>query len=157
MGDGRVALILDVEGVARHAGASAEPRPIAPVSAVEAGETQTVLLFESGPQEQFAVALPMIRRLEMVRPDPIEHGRSRGFVTIDDTRSVVIRLDRYSPVLAGDDRGALHLLLPRHVRRPVGLLLTRVVDTATLDVRLNPPLGGEDGLLGTAVIRGRLT
>ncbi len=51
----------------------------------------------------------------------------------------------------------LYLLLPRNVHRPVALLMTRILDTATLSTQLDTETCQEDGVLGTARVQGRLT
>ena len=119
LGDGRVALILNMEGLAQHAGvrfaAQAEQR-----SAAVAGRTETaaVLLFRYGPQEQLAVPLAMIRRLVMIAPEQIERVGGREFIQVDGVSTPLVRLDRVLPVSAGVDANPLFLLLPKKARAP---------------------------------------
>jgi two-component system chemotaxis sensor kinase CheA len=159
LGNGRVALILSVEGVARHAGVRFDPGE--EVAAAHGGdrssETQAVLLFRHGPLEQFAAPLALIRRVERVRTDRIERVGDREFVTVDGAPTAVLRLDRLLPVSPGVDKPEMFLLLPKQMRRPVGLLMSEVIDSDELPVELHRETCCADGLLGSAVIRGRLT
>jgi two-component system chemotaxis sensor kinase CheA len=160
MGDGRVALILSIEGVARHAGVSYD------VGADRSGpapdedrltEAQTLLLFRSGPHEQFALPLAVVRRIEQVRMDRVEKVGEREFLPVEGVPTPVLRLDRLLDVSPCPDRAEMFLLLPRNPRRPVGLLLSAVIDTETLRVNLTPDSEAADGVLGSAVVRGRMT
>jgi len=158
MGDGRVALILDLEGVARHAAVSFD-LPLTPVAVEEAGErdAQSVLLFQYGEREQFAMALPMIRRVVLLPASRLERIGDREFVTIDGVSTRVLRLDQFLHVSPAPEMSQMYLLLPRNVRRPVGLLMTRILDTATLSTQLDTETCQEDGVLGSTHVNGRLT
>ncbi|HVS36501.1 MAG TPA: chemotaxis protein CheW [Gemmataceae bacterium] len=160
LGDGRVALILSVEGVARHAGVRFDPDDETALVAhggEPSAEKQSVLLFRHGPREQFAAPLALIRRVERVRMDHVERIGDREFLTVDGVPTAVLRLDRMLPVSAGADRPEMFLLLPKTSRQPVGLLLSEVIDSDELPVELHREACRADGLLGSAVVRGRLT
>ena len=103
MGDGRVALIADVAGIVEHARLSFEPATAAVASGQEprkAAQTHRVLLFENGPQEQFAMPLLQIRRIEMVGLDRIERVGEHEYVTVDGVSMRVLRLDKVINVSA---------------------------------------------------------
>jgi len=159
LGDGRVALILNVEGVARHADVRFEPGDAGRgLPAETEDETQAVLLFRYGPLEQFAIPLAMVRRIVTVRGEQIERVGDQEFVTVDGTATFVLRLDRYLSVSRPEPRDEMLLLLPKYVRRkPLGILLTAVVEAGTLSVNLDADLLRADGLVGSAVVNGRLT
>jgi two-component system chemotaxis sensor kinase CheA len=158
MGDGRVALILDVEGIARHAGVfSGGARPPAPAAAEDQAERQTILLFQYGPREQFAVALAMVRRIEEIRAAAIERVGDREYVTVKGRPVRVLRLDRFLDVSPGPEQETMYLLLPRHLKQPAGILMSRIVDTDNLAIQLDTRIYRADGVLGTALVRDRLT
>ena len=160
LGDGRVALILSVEGVARQAGVRfdlAEAGGATARGADRPPEAQAVLLFRHGPREHFAAPLALIRRVERVRMDRVERVGDREFLTVDGAPTAVLRLDRVLPVSAAVDQAEMFLLLPKHARRPVGVLLSEVIDSDELSVELHREACPADGLLGSAVVRGQLT
>jgi two-component system chemotaxis sensor kinase CheA len=80
MGDGRVALILDVSNIAHMAGltsieGSARAAEIAKAEqeAVMAGQDkQALLIFRSAIEEQFAAPLNLVERIEKVKRTDIE-------------------------------------------------------------------------------------
>ena len=122
LGDGRVALILNMEGLAQHAGVRFGTRPEQrlPVDTHRPAEATAALLFKSGSQEQFAVPLAMIRRLVMVDRDRIERVGPREFVTVDGVSTPLLRLDQVLPVSAAVETNPLFLLLPKNLARPAG-------------------------------------
>jgi two-component system chemotaxis sensor kinase CheA len=159
MGDGRVALIVDVAGIVQHARVSFETElPMAALTAVrDAVQVHRVLLFEYGPKEQFALPLLQIRRIESLDPGRIEHIGDHEYATIDGVATRILRLDRVITVSACEPQKAMHLVLPKHVREPTGILISRIVDSESLAVDLQPAPEKEPGILGTAVVRDRLT
>jgi two-component system chemotaxis sensor kinase CheA len=159
MGDGRVALILDIEGIYRHAGIcidTARPSALA-LAAEDQREKQTVLLFQYGPREQFAVPLVMVRRIEEIRVSAMEKIGEREFLTIKGQSVRVLRLDRYLSVTPPPGQDTMYLLLPKNLRQPIGILLSRILDTMSLSIQLDTASYREEGVMGTAIVRDRMT
>jgi two-component system, chemotaxis family, sensor kinase CheA len=158
LGDGHIALILNMEGIVQHAGVRfAEHVRQEPADSSRSGETAPVLLFRYGPDEQFAVPLAMIRRLVMVDPARIERVGSREFLLVDGETTPLLRLDRVLPVSTAPPAHPLFLLLPKNIGRPLGLLATSIIDTDTLPAGITYDAWQADGVVGSAVLRGRMT
>src|SRR5262249_14832710 len=156
LGDGSVTLILDIEGIFRHARVPLDTVRQPPAVAEEETEKQRVLLFQSGPNEQYAVPLVMIRRIEQVRVADFERVGEREFVTVGGRSLRVLRLDRYLRVSPAPDQDVMYLLLPKNIKLPVGILISRLLDTHSLSIQLDNSYP-EDGVLGTAIVQDRLT
>jgi len=159
MGDGRVALIANVAGIVQHARVSFETElPIAVPAAVrDTVQVHRFLLFAYGPKEQFALPLLQIRRIEALDPGRIEHVGDHEYVTLDGVATRILRLDRVITVSACEPQRTMHLVLPKYAREPTGILISRIVDSELLAVDLQPAPEKEPGILGTAVVRDRLT
>ncbi|MEW6671279.1 MAG: chemotaxis protein CheA [Thermodesulfobacteriota bacterium] len=159
MGNGKVALILDVEGIARHAETMLDLA--ATTTDIEPGpdkrELQRVLLFRSGPKEQYALPVAQIRRIEKVALSAVERIGEREYITIDEKSIRVLRLDHALKVTPLSDHESMHLILPRDVSRPVGILISDLVDIEEAALDLDTESYPEDGLLGTAIIRNTMT
>jgi two-component system chemotaxis sensor kinase CheA len=156
-GDGRVALILDIEGIARYARIAADRGRPEVAAAEEAGEHQEILVFRHGPREQFAVPLAMVRRIEEVRLSALERVGNREYLTVKGQSVRVLRLDRYLEVSAAAETDFAYLLLPRRLDPPVGILVTEIVDTLRLAIPLDSHSYRADGVIGTALVHGRMT
>ncbi|MFO0909480.1 MAG: hybrid sensor histidine kinase/response regulator [Isosphaeraceae bacterium] len=164
MGDGRVALIADVAGIVEHARLTFEKAVVPSAADEEAGkgaQTHRVLLFENGPDEQFALPLLQIRRIEMVDLDRIERVGEHEYVTVDGVSMRVLRLDKVMPVSAPAAESStarqVPLILPKFVSQPMAVLVSRIVDTESLAVELQSHPEHDQGLLGSAIVRGRMT
>ncbi len=161
MGDGSVALILDADGIAKHTGVTAELATEEDVALTMKNyqhvESQTILLFKNGPEEQFAVALPLIRRIEKIKMSDVEQIGHKEFITVDNVSTKVLRLDHVLSVTGADESEEAFLLLPKHIHRPFGILATSLVDIENSTIDLNTESYNEDGLLGTSITHGKMT
>jgi len=159
MGNGKVALILDIEGIARHAETMLDIAVTAEDSDKDAAgqDLQSVLLFRSGPKEQFAMPVPLIRRIEKIAMSAIERIGDREYITVDEKSTRVLRLDHALKVTPVAEHESMHLILPRLFSRPVGILVSDLIDIEETAVELNIESYPEDGLLGTAIIRNTMT
>ncbi|HVP10805.1 MAG TPA: chemotaxis protein CheW [Phycisphaerae bacterium] len=159
LGDGSAALILSVEGLARHSGIAYRPQreePAALPAAVQEAEQCAVLLFRCGAAELLAMSLDAVRRVVRIRPDQIERVGNRELVNVDGVAINVLRLDHFLNLSSCQARGMLFLIMPRHARAPVGLLASEIVDTPTQPLQLDDQAYRADGVLGSAMIRGQI-
>ncbi len=157
-GNGNPALILDAEGLAAHADVQFNLREEEQTQEIFSKEEyQSVLLFKSGPREQFAIPLPMIRRIEPIRLSRIEKIGNKEFVAVENISCRLLRMENILHVSDCTEKEKMLLLLPKHIRRPFGILLSEVVDTVITPLQLNRESHMEDGLLGTALIRDHMT
>ena len=161
MGDGRVALIADVGGIVEHARLSFEATledAEKKETVRDAAQAHRVLLFESGPLERFALPLLQIRRVEMVSRDRIERVGDQEFITIDGISTRVLRLDKVLNASANEsDLPMMSFILPKFISQPMGILVTRIVDTESLALDLQHQPNQDEGILGSAIVRDRLT
>ncbi len=160
MGDGAVALILDIHGIAAHTGVefiSETEKAIKKGTSSDGAETQRVLIFENGEQERFAVPLPLIRRVQDILVSRIEAVGSKSYITIDGISTLILRLDQLLDVSPCVEKDEMYLLLPRHTSRPFGILMSRLMDVVAVPLTLNEDSYMEDGILGTAIVQERMT
>lgn len=158
MGNGKTALILDVGGIARHTGITlAEKIMEEREKEFRTEDLQTVLLFKSGPLEQLALSLPLIRRIEPIQMKDVELIGDKEYITVDGVSTLIIRLDHLLKVSPIVDQDRMFLILPRHLKRPVGILMSGFVDVVDTAVDLNLNSYQADGFLGTAIINNSMT
>ncbi len=162
MGDGRVAMILDVASVAANANLlfnelqqEASERHSA---ATGNSEMREVLLFTSSPGDQFAVELDQIVRLERIGNDQIERVGGQEFMQYGDGGMPLVRLEDRLTVGAFEPAGEnLFVLIPRVEGVQTGILAREVVDTVRTDVVLEHEDSDGPAVAGRAVVGGRLT
>ena len=164
MGDGRVALILDVLGLAQkaHVVAQVRERALVDKSVKARGETasrQTLLLFAVGETGRLTIPLSMIARLE-------EFPRSRIEVTGD--HDVVQYRGQIMPLVdvgalmpgygpsTGDTDDPVQVIVYTHKGKSVGLVVRQILDIVEEAVVTEQGVT-HDGILGSAVIQGKVT
>ncbi|MGA2597662.1 MAG: hybrid sensor histidine kinase/response regulator [Bryobacteraceae bacterium] len=160
LGDGQVAVILDVAGLAARAGLSRGANVSKTVEAGPddaAGEMRSLLLFQNAPGEDCAVPIELVTRIERIRVAQVENlggrrtmqygGVSLPLVALHDVAEVdeLVETQQWVVVVfdcAGQTLGLL-------AAEPLDMLETRVVmDTATLR---------QPGVAGSALLNGRTT
>jgi len=162
MGDGKVALILDVNGIAEHAGITFDVHSKCHIEQRhkirDDEDSQTVLLFKYGKKEWFAMALPLIRRIERISVSDIEQIGDKEFITIDGISVFILRPNNVLKVSSSaEEKDEMFLILPKYIQRPVGLLASELIDIEATSVKLNLESYIEDGILGTTILRGHIT
>jgi two-component system, chemotaxis family, sensor kinase CheA len=171
MGDGRVALILDVLGVAQTSNVVSESRERALSDkdrhvASTNGERQTMLLFQCGQDGRMAMDLSLVARLEEFKPEMVECA---GDAQVVQYRGQIMPLLRVSEVLPGDHGDGssngngkrdltktLQVVVYSEQGRSVGLVVDRILDIVEETIVPQQP-SKRDGLLGSAVIQQRVT
>ena len=168
MGDGRVALILDVLGVAQASNVVAENRERsmadkeARVAAASDGK-QTMLLFQCGLHGRMAMDLSLVARLEEFKPENLEKTGDRQVVQY---RSQIMPLIRVSDFMGtghdekssgnSDGSEAIQVVVYSEQGRSVGLVVDRIIDIVEETIVLQQP-SPRAGVLGSAVIQQRVT
>ena len=183
MGDGTVAMICDVVGIAtqgeldfssvqteqlRREELQNQRNGVSNVDGFEfdaAGnllapllEKQSVLLFQNDPQEPFAIPLQEVLRLEYVKTKKIESVGNREFVRVNHETISIIRLEQYLNVRSSnqDEEGG-YLILPVAGKGKVGIWVANIIDSLEVDYRLDTDLIEDPSLYGSALIQDRVT
>jgi len=157
MGDGRVALIANVAGIIEHARCFTAVAEEVPKSTIRnPHEVHRVLLFEYGADEQYALPLVQVRRVELLDMSRTERVGEQEFVTIEGQSTRILRLDEMMNVSKCEESPTMFLILPRFVPEPMGILAHRIIDTESLAIELQSSVNA-CGVLGTAIVRSRLS
>ena len=163
MGDGKVALILDVLGIGQLSGVLCESRDQSRNEASKPDqqeqERQTFLLFRAGQFERLAVPLSLVARLEEFPKSRIEQAGGRMVVQY---RNQILPLTVLSSVLDGGSPDESSLSDPALVivfsegEHLAGILVDQILDIHEEIIRIGKK-GERRGLSGSAVIGGKVT
>ncbi|HLN26730.1 MAG TPA: chemotaxis protein CheA [Gemmataceae bacterium] len=162
MGDGRVALILDVLGIAQQSGVVSGVRDrtladLAERSTDQKSDSQTLLLLGVGKDRRAAIPLSMVARLEEIPNSDIEMADSQEVVQY---RGQILPLIRLSGVLAAegsDNHGDLmQVVVYSDHGRSVGLVVDRILDIVETSLEVQRATRRE-GIIASAVIQQRVT
>ncbi|HEY1951132.1 MAG TPA: chemotaxis protein CheW [Bryobacteraceae bacterium] len=164
MGDGRVALILDVLGIGQRSGVLAESqeqaRAAAPPKTQPVIEPQRLLLFRAGSFERLAVPVSLVARLEEFPRSVIERA---GGGQVMQYRNRILPLVSLRSVLESgepeEDRAAaepMRVIVFNDGDRSVGMIVDQILDIAEEEITVRQK-SSRHGLLGSAVVGGRVT
>ncbi len=165
MGDGRVALILDVLGLAQGASVVTEVRDRTLLeNTAQTRKTtdprQTLLLFDAGQGSRMAIPLSMVARLEEFPPSSVEHSGAQEVVQYRGQILPLIRVSKHVPavnVTASDDpQQPMQVVVYAEEGRSVGLVVGRISDIVQETITVKRHACG-NGLFGSVVIQDKVT
>jgi len=172
MGDGKVALILDVLGLAQKANVISNSSEGGLHSAAEnargdAADQQTLLLFQLKGDQRMAIPLSVVARLEEFPRKSLENAGGRAVVQYRGQIMPIIHLaaalgdGRAKAGARGLKKGqgkseTIQVVVYTHENQNVGLRVERILDI--VQQRLNVQTAAcRPGILGTAIIKERVT
>jgi two-component system chemotaxis sensor kinase CheA len=163
MGDGRVALILDVPGVAQRAGVVSRLTRASIANAEETAQEQhetsdarTLLLFRVGDRDRMAIPLDLVARLEEFPASNVERS---GALEVVQYRGEILPLVSVAAFFGAPEPEAE---APRQVivfsedGRSVGLVVRKILDIVSESFTVSSA-ASRPGVLGSAVVQQRVT
>ena len=167
MGDGRVALILDTQGIGHRARVMGEKLESAAAPAVvegadKAGKSETLLLVRTAAEGKLAIPLNRVARLEQF---DLKQTEMAGDIKVVQYRGQILPLVELSEFLHerrsgyGDEEqesDLIQVVVFGEEGRQVGLVVKEIIDVVDeiLEVRGKT---SRAGVLGTATIQGQVT
>src|SRR5437660_2494090 len=157
LGDGAVIMIIDPNGIAKALGApGGASHEIADENAAlhpSTGEQlPSLLVSRAGASQPKAVPLGLVTRLEEIASDKIELSNGRYMVQYREQLMPLLQMSGVSVQTSG----AQPILVFADDGRSMGLVVDEIIDIVEekLDIEV---AGGEEGILGSAVIKGQAT
>jgi two-component system chemotaxis sensor kinase CheA len=163
MGDGRVALILDVLGLALGAGVVAEVRDRSMLDKASSARKKTItqqalLLFDAGQGSRMAIPLSMVARLEEFPKASVEHSGAQEVVRYRGQILPLIRVSKHVPSVtaASMESDPMQVVVYSEQGRSVGLIVGRINDIVQEAVTVKRHAHGQ-GIFGSVVIQDTVT
>ena len=170
LGDGKVALILDIAALAQRANVISERSeailsPHADGVAAPLDARQAVLLFSSPDDGRMAIPLSDVAHLHTVDPASVERA---GGLEVIQYRGEILPLIRVHDALeerrrrprraedASSPPETLFVVIYSTPQRRVGLVVDRIVDIVEETLEVQRP-GTRECVVGTMIMRGRVT
>jgi two-component system chemotaxis sensor kinase CheA len=163
LGDGTVALILDMAGIATKAGlASVEASARAAQLAAEAEaqrlqDVHALLLFENGPGEPCAVPVDLVQRIERITPQQIERLGQHRTMKYRGQSLPLFALSDAAKVSRVDERDDLVVLVTNAYGHDVGLLGAMPVDVVETRAHIDQTTHRQQGITGSTIIHDTTT
>ncbi|MCF6734832.1 chemotaxis protein CheW [Blastococcus sp. KM273129] len=161
LGDGTVALILDVQALARRAlrtettdRQEARAGSLQTVSAET--DRQRMLLAAIGGGRRVAIPLDTVTRLEQVRSEAVEKVGNREVVQYRGAILPMVRLDRHLGAYGETDREVLEVIVYSDHGRSVAIVVEEILDIVDGEAAVRSDID-DMGLLGSAVLGDKVT
>ncbi|MGQ0843550.1 MAG: chemotaxis protein CheA [Sporichthyaceae bacterium] len=161
-GDGKVALILDVSGIAQratHQKAATGPTRMSDAERGRASQTTRLLICQVGADRRLALPMTDVARLEEFAISQVERA---GNAEVVQYRGDLLRLVHVGPLLGSAaastaDTETYSVVVHRHRdETAVGLVVDRILDVIDEEITLSS-VGARRGLAGSAVLQSRVT
>jgi two-component system chemotaxis sensor kinase CheA len=161
LGDGTVALILDVQALSRRALRTEtterqESREAAAAAAASDANRQRMLLAAIGGGRRVAIPLDTVTRLEQVRVETVEKVGNREVVQYRGAILPMVRLDRHLGAYGETDREVLEVIVYSDHGRSVAIVVEEILDIVDGEAAVRSDID-DLGLLGSAVLGDKVT
>ncbi|MDN4173586.1 chemotaxis protein CheW [Nocardioides sp. SOB77] len=159
LGDGRVALILDVQALARRVlSAEALERATGHATTVEttaATDHLRMLVVGIAGGRRVAIPLSSVTRLESIAASAVEQVGSREVVQYRGAILPLLRLDRHLGAFGEKQHDELTVVVYSAGDRSVAIVVEEIIDIVDEDAQVRSDID-DHGLLGSALVRDRI-
>ena len=157
LGDGHVALILDIAGIAadedlksdeelRDKGSEGQTQDQANV------DMQSVLLFKNNETDHFAVPMDIIARIERVRSDQLDSVAGQEVLQYKNSTLPLMRLESCVSASAADYAESVYVVVYEVRGREVGLIAPMLQDIRDVATNVDTITFREPGVIGSMVL-----
>ncbi len=159
LGHGVVALILDVQAIARrtlNGDTDAIRQANAAARVADRGEGEQLLVVSAADGRRVAVPLAAVTRLETMPTDRVERVGSREVVQYRGDLLPLVRLDRALGAFGADEAAELDVVVLTVGEVSAAVVVDQIVDIVADDPRRHSTLD-DAGLTGSTVVHDRVT
>lgn len=161
LGDGHVALILDVAGIAVHEEIGSAHKSETAGKSEEAAhgdaDSQSVLLFTNHPQDHFAVSMDIVARIERIRTDQIDSVGGQELVQYRESSVPLLRLENIISARPAEAQNWVYVIVFTINGKEVGLIAPRLEDIRRVPTNVDTVTFQEPGIQGSLIISERTT
>lgn len=158
LGDGQVALILDVAGIAARGGLSGSAAgAVSPGETDQAGAQHSLLLFHNGVAEPCAVPIELVTRVERIRPEQVQRLGGRKTMRYGHTSLPLVSLGDIAATDQLSETQQWVVIVFERAGRPMGLLAAEPLDMIETHVELDTITLRQPGIAGSAILASQTT
>ncbi len=163
MGDGRVALILDVAGISQMAKLTSMDGTERAVQVAKEQrlkgqrDIQSLLIFRNAEDEQFAVPLGLVERVEKIKRSDIENVGGKNVIQYRGASLPLFAIEQVANVKPLADKEDLLVIVFSIGGRDIGLLATPPLDATEEALVVDDMTLKQTGIMGSAIIGNQTT
>ncbi len=160
LGDGQIALILDITGLAASCGLENNDRrekKVVETDCDENRETISTLLFTNHPSEQFGIPMSSVARIERIRADQIDSVAGQSVLQYRGGTLPLLHLEKSMSAKAPLEQSRLYVVVFRAGEREVGLVAPNIIDIRNISSNPDTRTFSGPGLLGSLIVDNKPT
>ncbi|MFH1999856.1 MAG: chemotaxis protein CheW [Planctomycetota bacterium] len=163
LGDGHVALILDVLGISQKLRARSdktlerEQDILSQKETRESGDLQSLLIVENGLDEQFAIPLGLVERIERIHQSQIQDLGSKRAMQYRNTNLRLLSIEDVAMVAPRDEAESLYVIVFKVGDREAGLMVSKILDTMNVLIEVDEITHKQPGIFGSVILDGVTT
>ncbi len=160
MGDGSVALIIDISGIAYkaklHFNNTKEIKKDTDDDHTMQQDLQSLLLFEDK-FETYALNLDLVKRIEKVENAKIELVGDKNYIEHEGKSLRIIKLADFLPVQnEAELPNIIYVIIPKMVDTPLGIIAYKIIDSVEVNLDMDVETITGKGLIGSTLIKDKL-
>ncbi len=156
LGDGHVALILDVAGIAAHQQIGSIGEAASELNDQDAAaseeESQYMLLFSNHESEHFAVSMDVVSRIDRIQAEQIDSLGGQELLQYRNTTMSLLRLENHINAKTPDPTDRLYVVVFEVGGKEVGLVTSCLEDIRDISAKIDTETFCERGVLGSMVL-----
>jgi two-component system chemotaxis sensor kinase CheA len=168
LGDGRVALILDLTGISemmnltevetrRYKQEETIQESVRDEETVINTDMQSLLIVHNAPEQPFGIPLGLVARIEKIRASEIEDTGGRTAIKYRDGTLPLFRLEEASSVKPLEECETYVVVVFKVNNREVGLMLSEILDVVENKAKVDDQTYRQTGIYGSTIINDRIT
>ncbi len=163
MGDGGIALILDVVGISsildiKKGETEEATHETKKVTSERKIDEQFFLIFQIAEDgEYLAIPLALVARLDKIKAKDIEFVAGKEIIQYRGYSMPLIRLDQFMPIKSLADKDEYNIIVFNMGGRDIAFLASHIVDSVHAYFELDEELYSFEGVLGSAIIKEHTT
>ncbi|MEM6688039.1 MAG: chemotaxis protein CheW [Planctomycetota bacterium] len=160
LGDGRVAMILDISGITLQGNIQSDSDSVTEEPAdttKDVADLQRMVLFSINKTDHFGISMDVVRRIERVKIDEIEVIGDRKVLKYRGSTLPVMRVQDALDTADSDQPEYIHVIVYAVYGREVGLVAPYLDDITDCDMTFSDSSPSETGTVGLVVIDERTT
>lgn len=166
LGDSDVAMVLSANGICHSQNLHLQDlqagqmtgRNVNDLQLLDLQEKQDLLVFRYGVDEQFAVPLSLVFKVEIIERRQIEIVANRHFIHLEGRNILLVYLDQHLPIAPlSEDLERLYIFTTKINKFEVAVVASSIEESIHTRLNLDSPPMNESIVLGVTKLHGKLT
>ena len=161
LGDGKIAMIIDTEGLRNQANISFKEVAVKKIAELveETANTEErmLLLFKASGNEILGVDMSLISRVQKIHIDSLIKVGSKYYFKYNSENIRVIRPEHYIPISNNKNKAKnAYVIIPKDLSYRTAIIAEEILDTVCTDISIQPNCGKGIAICGSQFIKDKL-